>query len=473
MIIPWLLLLATIDASSSTMNISQMESLLSQYDAVISSIMGQSTMVAPPPQVIIPTAPYPTVTLAPNYMAPPGPYATQTHFTGHLLAPEGATAIKDIEFDAVIDNNTISTARFSTLTQIPIYQTATVTATQTVTQTPTGNFYQNIGMLDNDSRSESIQKHKKGKSRKLKKKKRSKQKDSEQDSDNSDCDSKDQKIKPKIKKVNKQKLKRFGDDDGFSPDFRIDDIEIELINFDKETEADKKKLREKRVNKQKKLKHKKRKTIRKQKKRQDLKESIKDQDLDEKQAERKDRKEKRVRHTAKKENIKSHKAKKEKVISHEAKKEKVISHKVKEEPCIKAKTEIIHLRKAAKPTPTGCCVQFAETRVKTVTHVSVIPIHHTDYRVYTDRVIVPKTEILTRVEYAPYRVTKTITDTMYMMRPTSGGGCGCELAANGMILPANQLPPGIYATPVDKVDRSRYEIIGFAGHDAVNNLRPL
>lgn len=453
MLIPWLLLLATIEASSSTMNISQMESLLSQYDSMIASIMAQSTAAAPTSQAMLTTAPNTIVAVTPVHVLQPGPYATQTHFTGHMLAAEGATAINDIEFDAIIDHATISSVHFSTLTQIPIYQTATVTATQTVTQTPTGNFYQNIGMLDyeNDPRS---------KSEKLKKKKKiSKQRDS--DSEASDCDTNDsnpnQKSMTKISN-NKQKLRRFGDEDGFKPDFRIDDIEIELLNFDKEEEADNQKVREKKRQKYKQRKHKKQ----KQEKRKDVTE---------------DADEKLVHHKVKTEKVVHHKVEKEIPVHHKIKEEKPVHRKIKEETkegsCIKVKTEILHWETAAKPTPTACCVQFAETKVKTVTHVSVIPVPHTDYRVYTDRVIVPKTEILTRVEYAPYRVTKTITDTMYMMRPTSGGGCGCELAANGMILPANQLPPGIYATPVDQVDRSRYEIVGFAGHDAVNNLRPL
>jgi hypothetical protein len=140
-------------------------------------------------------------------------------------------------------------------------------------------------------------------------------------------------------------------------------------------------------------------------------------------------------------------------------------------------TKIADIIQPATPYPltnrAACCMNYAETRTKTLTQVSVIPIHHTEFRLYTDTVIIPQTVVLTNVKYEPYLVTRTETDTMYMIKPTNGHagqGCGCELGSNGMLLPGGQIPQGIFATPIGEVDRSKYDIVGYAGKNLANNM---
>jgi hypothetical protein len=49
------------------------------------------------------------------------------------------------------------------------------------------------------------------------------------------------------------------------------------------------------------------------------------------------------------------------------------------------------------------------------------------------------------------------------------GGCNaCELDANGMVIPAGQMPPGIFATPINEIDTNQFEIIGYAGINPTN-----
>ncbi len=141
-----------------------------------------------------------------------------------------------------------------------------------------------------------------------------------------------------------------------------------------------------------------------------------------------------------------------------------------------ATTKIADVIKTAEPVPFtnkgACCMNYAETRTKTLTQVSVIPIHHTELRKQTNTIVIPKTIIVTNVKYEPYPVTKTEVDTMYIIKSTNPKmGCGCELGSNGMLLPGDQLPPGIFATPVNEVDRSKYDIIGYAGQKVLDNMQ--
>ncbi len=114
----------------------------------------------------------------------------------------------------------------------------------------------------------------------------------------------------------------------------------------------------------------------------------------------------------------------------------------------------------------NCITNFAGTHTATVTQTSFIPVPTTNTLVSTSTIFAPTTQKIFEVLYTPFTVTKTTTDTMYMIKVTTAckAGCNaCELDANGMVLPAGQLPPGIFATPINEVDRSQYDIVGYAG----------
>lgn len=129
------------------------------------------------------------------------------------------------------------------------------------------------------------------------------------------------------------------------------------------------------------------------------------------------------------------------------------------------------------PTATGgaCCniiTKFSGTVTTTRTQLTIIPYPKTDLRIITTTILAPTTKILTEIHYTPYTVTTTSTDTMYMIKMTTVAQNGyrgaCELDSNGMVLPANQLPPGLFATPIAEVDRSKFDIIGYAGMNPKN-----
>lgn len=117
----------------------------------------------------------------------------------------------------------------------------------------------------------------------------------------------------------------------------------------------------------------------------------------------------------------------------------------------------------------NCITNYAGTATITVTQLSVVPVPTTNVSVKT--VFAPTTQKVLQVLYTPYTVTKTSTDTMFMIKVTTAckAGCNaCELDANGMVLPAGQLPPGIFATPINEVDRNQYDIVGYAGMNPAN-----
>jgi hypothetical protein len=120
---------------------------------------------------------------------------------------------------------------------------------------------------------------------------------------------------------------------------------------------------------------------------------------------------------------------------------------------------------------------FAPGPVRTITftQLTVVPVMTTQFRIATSTIIRPTTQFFTEVLYTPYMVTTTSTDTMYMMKVTTvtkgsnPGGCNaCELDANGMVIPAGQMPPGIFATPINEIDTNQFEIIGYAGINPTN-----
>jgi hypothetical protein len=114
----------------------------------------------------------------------------------------------------------------------------------------------------------------------------------------------------------------------------------------------------------------------------------------------------------------------------------------------------------------NCITNYAGTATKTVTSMTIVPVPTTHLTVKTETVFERATELLTEVLYTPYTVTTTSTDTMYMIKVTTinSAGCrNCELDSNGMVLPAGQLPPGIFATPINEVDPNKFDIVGYAG----------
>ena len=118
---------------------------------------------------------------------------------------------------------------------------------------------------------------------------------------------------------------------------------------------------------------------------------------------------------------------------------------------------------------------YAGTATSTVTTISFIPVPTTSLKVATSTIFAPTTQVVYELVYTPYTVTTTSTDTAYMIKVTtvckgrSGSGCNaCELDVNGMVLPAGNLPPGIFATPVNEVDRNKFDIIGYAGMNTSN-----
>ena len=149
---------------------------------------------------------------------------------------------------------------------------------------------------------------------------------------------------------------------------------------------------------------------------------------------------------------------------------KIKSQTKKEEQATKAcNYEASFVSKLAQYMPASIkTVLSTVTEKQQRTQISVVPILTTRVRILTETQYISQTITQTAVMYAPYTIPVTSLETMYMMKPTDVGcGCGCSgncnLNPDGMVLSGNQLPPGIFAQPLDKVDRSRYDIIGLAG----------
>ena len=103
--------------------------------------------------------------------------------------------------------------------------------------------------------------------------------------------------------------------------------------------------------------------------------------------------------------------------------------------------------------------------------MTIFPVTTIQLSMKTETVFQKQTELLTEVLYTPYTVTATSTNTIYMIKITTVNGMGCrncELDSNGMVLPAGQMPPGIFATPINEVDPSKYDIVGYAGMNPPN-----
>lgn len=121
----------------------------------------------------------------------------------------------------------------------------------------------------------------------------------------------------------------------------------------------------------------------------------------------------------------------------------------------------------------NCITNYAGTATVIVPSMTIIPVTTTNLSTKTETVFARTTELLTEILYTPYTITTTSTDTMYMIKVTTvhGGNSGCkncELDSNGMVLPAGQLPPGIFATPINEVDPNKFDIIGYAGMNPSN-----
>lgn len=122
----------------------------------------------------------------------------------------------------------------------------------------------------------------------------------------------------------------------------------------------------------------------------------------------------------------------------------------------------------------NCITNYDGTATVTKTVASFVPIERTDWKQVTTTAYAPTTKIITEVLYTPYTVTTTSTDTMYMVKVTTvakghAEGCkACELDSNGLVIPAGQLPPGLFATPIAEVDRSKFDIVGYAGFNPPN-----
>lgn len=116
----------------------------------------------------------------------------------------------------------------------------------------------------------------------------------------------------------------------------------------------------------------------------------------------------------------------------------------------------------------NCITNYAGTLTTTLTKVSVIPVPTTQVTVSTSTIFAPTTQVIYQAIYTPYTVTTTSTDTMFMVKVTTvckgSSGCNsCELDSNGMVIPAEQLPPGIFATPLNEINTNLYDIMGYVG----------
>lgn len=527
---------ATSTTSASSMNFEQMEHLLSQYDALISVIKSRtsearisststSSNLEP---TTIPQNDYAVIpTTATTFM-------TQTHFTGHILAQQG-NKIEDIEFDAVIDSNKhLESLKVSTLLQIPIPTSMPVTRTD-------ANFYDQMGMIkrkakrkheahvdwtSDDEEDEHKQKDRHCPKRSLdvqvrkgKGKIKQKTENRRQDSDcktgtDTDTELKDGRkrqdrsekrpihnktektIKHKAHKARQSNQKPAKVKRKKKFDLVVTNHELELIEPRYFTDASDIEDIKHSVGKQ-------RTVTKKLKNRQSSEEpeqnKIKKQTDGKKNTEQAKKNNRKHRHKTK---ASPPKAKKKVKTSQQVK--PVNKHKYKSlatKECLEVATELIepelmatrvdeygqdivkthgpHDNVANIVQSGACCTKYAETKTKLITQISVVPIHLTEFRTFTDTIVMPHTVVVTDVKYEPYPVTTTEVDTLYLIKPTSGpeacaqaGGCGCELGSNGMLLPGGQLPRGIFATPINEVDRSKYDIIGYAGRNAVNNMQP-
>ena len=116
----------------------------------------------------------------------------------------------------------------------------------------------------------------------------------------------------------------------------------------------------------------------------------------------------------------------------------------------------------------NCVTNYAGTLTNIHTEVSVLPLPTTSVTTTTETIFAPTTQILYQAIYTPYTVTATSTDTMFMVKVTTvckgALGCNsCELDANGMVIPAGHLPPGIFATPINEINTNLYDILGYVG----------
>lgn len=116
----------------------------------------------------------------------------------------------------------------------------------------------------------------------------------------------------------------------------------------------------------------------------------------------------------------------------------------------------------------NCITNYAGTLTTTLTKLSVLPVPTTQLNVSTATIFAPTTQVVYEVIYTPYTVTTTSTDTMFMIKVTTvckgSSGCNaCELDSNGMVIPAEQLPPGIFATPINEINTNLFDIMGYVG----------
>ena len=119
-----------------------------------------------------------------------------------------------------------------------------------------------------------------------------------------------------------------------------------------------------------------------------------------------------------------------------------------------------------------CVPDYAGTITATRTSLTILPISITNHKIVTETLHHYATQILTEILYTPYTLTATTTDTLYMIKVTTvyngNRPNNCELDSNGMVLPANQLPPGLFAIPINEVDSSKFDIVGWAGKNSKN-----
>ena len=116
----------------------------------------------------------------------------------------------------------------------------------------------------------------------------------------------------------------------------------------------------------------------------------------------------------------------------------------------------------------NCITNYAGTLTTTYTQLSVLPVPTTSVNEVTTTIFAPTTQVIYEAIYTPYTVTTTSTDTAYMVKVTTvckgSSGCNsCELDSNGMVIPAAQLPPGIFATPINQIDTKNFDILGYVG----------
>ena len=496
-------LLFQTNSTTTTMNFEQMENLLSQYDALISAISSKSA-VAQTTTVSTSLTPLPTSSTL---------FMTQTHFTGHILAQQGNN-LKDIGFDAVVgSDHHLTSVSVKTLLETKISVT-TPTVTVTVSSNPNqGSFYQDLGMTkrrNRDYKSNNV-----SGLCVIKDELQVIESDDENDSElKTGRDSQSSLVvtdvevevvdesgrEPDVLKMRTKKKHRKSKHSRRHKRNTHRKLSNNRSERDNKQESDTE--AEKALRKNRKMKHnhinnpvdKRTKSVGDEKgHRCDKREkntALKDPKDDRKGESEKNKKKKRREHIKR---VKDKNKPREKNDGHHNPRKigtiEPVANEIVEtkEGCLNLATEFIRPtqvpeiirtaealpEKVPVANPGACCMNYAETRTKTLTQVSVVPIHHTEFLLFTDTVVIPQTVVLTNVKYEPYPVTRTEIDTMYMIKPTNGpvGGCGCELGSNGMLLPGGQLPQGIFATPINEVDRSKYDIVGYAGQNAANNLQ--